>query len=301
MTLHNTLDRTSLGAARALPDARPSRFGAAGAAEFAGGAGVWVNDVHAQLNRTHVTALCQPSSPAAVQRIVRRANDEGTAISIAGGRHAMGGQQFGGDTVLIDTTRLDRVLAFDPEEGTVKVEAGIQWPKLIPEVIDLQKDAPLQWGIRQKQTGADRLSLGGALAANAHGRGLSFKPLIDDIESVLLVDPEGELRRCSRTENRELFRLAVDSCGAASSLATGRSIPAPPYRPASASSAGRTGSACFTSAIRTPPRPSRSIPGTTSRPPARSIGRTAISSALTSTTITSCSTGSSAPPRRPAR
>ena len=213
MTLHNTLHGTSLGAARALPDAGPSRFGAADAADAAGGAGVWVNDVHAQLNRTHVKALCQPSSPAAVQRIVRRANDEGTAISIAGGRHAMGGQQFGGGTVLIDTTRLNRVIAFDPEEGIVKAEAGIQWPKLIPEVIDLQKDAPLQWGIRQKQTGADRLSLGGALAANAHGRGLSFKPLIDDIESVLLVDPEGELRRCSRTENGELFRLAVGGYG----------------------------------------------------------------------------------------
>ncbi|MDX1576491.1 MAG: FAD-dependent oxidoreductase, partial [Kiloniellales bacterium] len=103
-----------------------------------------MNDVHAQLNRTHVRALCQPSTPAAVQRILRRAQEDGAAISIAGGRHAMGGQQFGGDTVLIDTTRLDRVIAFDPEEGTVTVEAGIQWPKLIPEVIALQEGAPLQ-------------------------------------------------------------------------------------------------------------------------------------------------------------
>jgi len=174
---------------------------------------VWVNDVHAQLNRTHLKALCRPASTAAVQRIVRRANDEGTAISIAGGRHAMGGQQFGGDTLLIDTAGLNRVIAFDPEEGTVTVEAGIQWPKLIPEVIERQHGAPLQWGIRQKQTGADRLSLGGALAANAHGRGLSYKPLIDDIESFVLVDAAGELRRCSRSDNRELFRLAVGGYG----------------------------------------------------------------------------------------
>ena len=200
MTLHAPLEKTG-------PDSRTSRFGSRN------GAGHWVNDIHAQLNRTHVRALCQPSTPAAVQRIVRRAEEEGAAISIAGGRHAMGGQQFGEDTVLVDTTRLDRVIAFDAEEGTVTVEAGIGWPKLIPEVIALQGGSPVQWGIRQKQTGADRLSLGGALAANAHGRGLRFKPLIDDIESFLLVDGTGALVRCSRTHNPELFRLAVGGYG----------------------------------------------------------------------------------------
>src|SRR2546429_2315643 len=45
-----------------------------------------------------------------------------------------------------------------------------------------QQGAAQQWGIRQKQTGADRLSIGGALAANAHGRGLKLKPLIGDVE-----------------------------------------------------------------------------------------------------------------------
>ena len=39
-----------------------------------------------------------------------------------------------------------------------------------------------RWGIVQKQTGADRLSLGGALACNAHGRGLALKPIVDQVE-----------------------------------------------------------------------------------------------------------------------
>ncbi|HEX9769395.1 MAG TPA: FAD-binding oxidoreductase [Kiloniellales bacterium] len=207
MTVPDPLDKRSADALRAARAPRVSQFGPAD------GAGIWVNDVHAQLNRTRVRTVCRPTSTAAVQRIVRRANDEGAAISIAGGRHAMGGQQFGRDAVLIDTTGLDRVIGFDPEEGTVQVGAGIQWPKLIPSVIALQRDAPLPWGIRQKQTGADRLSLGGALAANVHGRGLGFKPLIDDVESFLLVDAGGELRRCSRTENAELFRLAIGGYG----------------------------------------------------------------------------------------
>ena len=55
--------------------------------------------------------------------------------------------------------------------------------------------APVQqhphWGIVQKQTGADRLSLGGALACNAHGRGLNLKPIVDQVESFDLLDATG--------------------------------------------------------------------------------------------------------------
>src|SRR5207247_1731368 len=58
-----------------------------------------------------------------------------------------------------------------------------------------------------------RLCLGGALSANVHGRGLSMKPIIDDVESFVLVDAEGEVRTCSRTENAELFRLAIGGYG----------------------------------------------------------------------------------------
>src|SRR3989441_3618296 len=67
--------------------------------------------------------------------------------------------------------------------------------------------------IRQKQTGADRLSIGGALAANAHGRGLLFKPFVGDVESFVLVDADGIPRTCSREENAELFRLAIGGDG----------------------------------------------------------------------------------------
>src|SRR5207248_3967255 len=58
-----------------------------------------------------------------------------------------------------------------------------------------------------------RLSIGGALAANAHGRGLKLKPFIGDVESFVLVDADGLLRTCSRAENTELFRLAIGGYG----------------------------------------------------------------------------------------
>lgn len=76
------------------------------------------------------------------------------------------------------------------------------------------------WGIIQKQTGADRLSIGGALAANIHGRGLTMRPFVDDIESFVLIDADGQARTCSRSENAELFRLAVGGYGLFGMVAT---------------------------------------------------------------------------------
>jgi FAD/FMN-containing dehydrogenase len=172
-----------------------------------------VNDVHSQLNSTRVHTVIQPDSIEALQAAVRQARAEGRAICIAGGRHAMGGQQFGTDAMLIDMSRMNRVIKFDEERREVEVEAGIQWPELIHALVEAQRGRAKQFGIIQKQTGADRLSIGGALAANIHGRGLTLKPIINDVEAFVIVDADGRALRCSRGENTELFRLAIGGYG----------------------------------------------------------------------------------------
>src|SRR5713101_696438 len=174
---------------------------------------ILVNDIHSQLNSTRVLKVLQPRSLEDVQRIVRTARKDRKVISIAGGRHAMGGQQFGTDTLLIDIRKLSRTLHLDRERGIVEVEAGIEWPELIQSYLELQKGGGHSWGIAQKQTGADRLTMAGTIAANAHGRGLTMKPFISDVESFVLVDATGTVRTCSRTENPELFRLAHGGYG----------------------------------------------------------------------------------------
>lgn len=172
-----------------------------------------VNDVHAQLNETAVSRVAQVGTVQELQQIVRTAAATGQQISIAGGRHAMGGQQFGTGTLLVDTTRMSRVIDLDSERGLVRVEAGIQWPELVTHLLWAGGAQPGQWGIIQKQTGADRFSIGGSLAANIHGRGLRLAPIIGDVESLELVDATGALVHCSRTTNPELFSLAIGGYG----------------------------------------------------------------------------------------
>ncbi len=178
-----------------------------------GRAGEIVNDVQSQLNQTEVSRIETPNSIENIQRIVRSAKSEGRAVSIAAGRHAMGGQQFGKGTVLINMNGMKRILNLDQKKGIVEVETGIQWPELIHQLIDMQKGKTKVWSIRQKQTGTDRLSIGGAISANIHGRGLIYKPFIQDIESFILIDANGDKKTCSRNENKDLFYLTTGGYG----------------------------------------------------------------------------------------
>ena len=172
-----------------------------------------VNDVHSQLNATVVGAMAKPRDVAEVRAAIAGARAAGRAISVAGGRHAMGGQQFGEGHLLVDMRDMNQVLAFDADNGSVTVEGGIQWPALLDHLNRAQEGRDRQWGIYQKQTGADRLSIAGALSCNAHGRGLTLGPIVQQVQSFDLVDHLGEVRTCSRTSNADLFRLAIGGYG----------------------------------------------------------------------------------------
>ena len=169
--------------------------------------GTVVNDVHSQLNETSVASIVPVDSLESIGAALADARASRLPVSIAGGRHAMGGQQFCSGGLLLDTRPLDRVLHVDEERGLVEVEAGIQWPALIDALADSS------WTIRQKQTGADDLCIGGAVSANVHGRGLTYRPFIADIESLVVIGADGVSRTCSREENSELFRLVCGGYG----------------------------------------------------------------------------------------
>src|ERR1700686_5020465 len=107
---------------------------------------ILVNDIHSQLNFTRVLGISQPRSLEDVQSIVRSARKDRRVISVSGGRHAMGGQQFSTDAMLIDVRKLDRVLNLDRKTGIMEVEAGIECPKLIDGYLTLRNGDGQTWG-----------------------------------------------------------------------------------------------------------------------------------------------------------
>jgi FAD/FMN-containing dehydrogenase len=184
----------------------------AAASKLPSPSGELVNDVHTGLNPTWVSRIVRPTSVAEVQSLIKDCRKHGRSLSVSGSRHAAGGQQFAEDSVLLDMRSMNRVLGLDEKTGVLHVEAGIEWPELIQGYLDLQK-GNARWGIRQKQGGADRMTLGGTLATNAHGHSLGCVPIVGDVEWIEIVTPDGSAKRCSRKRDRELFSLAVGGYG----------------------------------------------------------------------------------------
>jgi FAD/FMN-containing dehydrogenase len=174
---------------------------------------VHVNDVHSQLNEARMAEIVEVDSLESMREAVTGARERGLPVAIAGGRHAMGGQQFCEGGLLLDTRRLARILDFDRDSGLIELQAGIQWPGILDYLQESRRGARPAWSFAQKQTGADRLSLGGAVAANVHGRGLAMRPFVSDIEELTLVDADGDARVCSRERDAELFSLVCGGYG----------------------------------------------------------------------------------------
>jgi len=175
--------------------------------------GVVVNDLHSQLTATRVNRIVVPTSLDAVRQALAAARKERRAVCLSGGRHAMGAQAFATGGVMLDIRKLDRVLNFDTVRGLIEVESGMQWPALLAYLTESQRGRERAWTFAQKQTGADRLTIGGCLAANVHGRGLKMAPFVADVESFRLLDARGDLVTCSRSDNAELFSLAIGGYG----------------------------------------------------------------------------------------
>ena len=90
-----------------------------------------VNDVQSRVNRTEVHSIVTPGSKVEIHQALEQAMQLDVPVSIAGGRHSMGGQQFGSGTMLLDMKQYNAVIEFDRINGLIEVESGIMWPQLI--------------------------------------------------------------------------------------------------------------------------------------------------------------------------
>jgi len=110
-----------------------------------------------------------------------------------------------GDTVM--TERLNRMLAFDPEAGTVRCEAGV----LIADLLEVF--VPRGW-FPPVTPGTKFVTLGGAVAADVHGknhhRDGSFGRFVRELTLLL---PSGEVVTCSATSHPDLFGATVGGMG----------------------------------------------------------------------------------------
>ena len=137
--------------------------------------------------------------------LLARARAEGLQVSIAGARHSMGGHTMYPGGIVVDMLPW-RKMEWDEGKGVLWVQAGAMWSEVIAYLDPLGKSV----GVMQSN---DSFSVGGSVSVNCHGWQFGKPPISSTVESFRLMKADGEVVGCSRTENAELFSLALGGYG----------------------------------------------------------------------------------------
>lgn len=169
----------------------------------------YVDDA-SRLNRTAVREVWpvppdSAAAEAALAALVRRAAREGVPISIAGARHSQGGHTFAPGGLVVDL-RAFRRMRLSPDGRVLHVQAGARWSEVLPFLHARGRSVAVM------QSNND-FSIGGTLSVNAHGWQARRGPFAATVRALRLVTPSGEIVRCSREENAELFALVLGGYG----------------------------------------------------------------------------------------
>lgn len=113
-----------------------------------------------------------------------------------------------GDSALyprvLHTRRFDKLLAFDPERGTVTCQSGVSLAELVTVFL------PHGWFLKVTP-GTQFISVGGAIASDVHGKNHHAAGCFSEsVISFNLMLPDGSVATCSADVNQELF---LATCG----------------------------------------------------------------------------------------
>lgn len=148
--------------------------------------------------------------PVFAEEIVRAFSEARAAnktVAFAGGRNSYGDAFQNSENVVIDFSRMTRVLDYDKQNGIIVCEPGVTIRDLWRYVIEDGWWPPVV-------SGTGLVTLGGAVAANIHGKNnLRAGPIGEHVLSFNLLLPSGDKVACDPIEEPELFYGAIGGFG----------------------------------------------------------------------------------------
>lgn len=149
----------------------------------------------------------RPTHIDGIQAAYDTARQSGRPIGLRGAGRSYGDASLNAEGVVLDLTRMNRILDWNPETGVISVEPGVTiqqlwqytiedgwWPAVVP--------------------GTMFPTIGGCAGMDIHGKN-NFKvgPIGDHIQEFDIVTPAGQILTCSRQQNSDLFHAAIGGAG----------------------------------------------------------------------------------------
>jgi FAD/FMN-containing dehydrogenase len=151
--------------------------------------------------------VLHPASVEELRELLRRARAQGRLLTLRGAGCSYGDASLPAGAEVLDLSRLNRILAWDPVRGRASCEPGVTiedlWKRSLPD----------GWWPRVVP-GTMFPTLGGVAAMNIHGKNnFEAGPIGEAIREFDLLLPNGELRTANRECESELFHAAIGGFG----------------------------------------------------------------------------------------
>ena len=157
---------------------------------------------------TEVTSrVVYPTSAREVQDAFEVARKNGWKIGFWGNGRSYGDAALNESQLLLDFSKMDKILEWDKTTGRVVVEPGVTLQKLWQHILP---DG--YWP--SVVSGTMFTTIGGLAAANAHGKNnWKHGPIGEYIESFTFVTPDGQIHEVTRESSPEIFSAAIGGFG----------------------------------------------------------------------------------------
>ncbi len=159
------------------------------------------------MNASSISYVYRPTTVEQIADVFCLAKNSDRKIVARGTGCSYGDASMNAEQIVLDLTRMNRILAWDPETGIVTCEPGVTIRNLWQYILEDGWWPPVV-------SGTSFVTLGGALGMNIHGKN-NFKagPIGDHVLAFEILLPTGEQKRCSRDENPALFHAAIGGFG----------------------------------------------------------------------------------------
>ena len=148
--------------------------------------------------------------PQSVEEVAAAFGDvrrQGASLALRGAGCSYGDASTNRNGHVLDLTSMNNILSFDPATGVAECEPGVT-------VRDLWKRSIAHGYWPRVVSGTMQVSMGGAAAMNIHGKNnYRLGAFGEGVRSFELMTPKGELVRCSREQNADLFHAAIGGFG----------------------------------------------------------------------------------------
>lgn len=159
------------------------------------------------MNHFSMSRVYRPKTEREIRDLFAYAQANRTKVVFRGGGCSYGDASVNNAGLVADMRDFNKIISFDEATGILTAQSGVTIKQLWEYSIERGFWPPVVSGTMMP-------TLGGALAMNIHGKNnFAVGPIGEHIVEFTFLTPTGELIRCNKESNKDLFYIFISSLG----------------------------------------------------------------------------------------